>query len=68
MSVTVGNFFGKGLAYAAGAPRSNGTGQVVILTREYRKEDMDVALILDGQQFASSFGYEIAAADVNGDK
>ncbi|XP_015438656.1 PREDICTED: integrin alpha-PS1 [Dufourea novaeangliae] len=68
MSVTVGNFFGTGLAYAAGAPRSNGTGQVVLLTRQDFKPDMEVALILDGEQFASSFGYEITSADVNGDK
>ncbi|XP_026672705.1 integrin alpha-PS1 isoform X2 [Ceratina calcarata] len=67
MSVSVGNFFDTGLAYAAGAPRSNGTGQVVLLTRRDFKTDMDVALILDGEQFASSFGYEITAADVNGD-
>lgn len=68
MSVTVGNFFGSGLAYAAGAPRSNGTGQVVLLKRRDFKPDMDVALVLDGEQFASSFGYEITSADVNGDK
>ncbi|XP_063973900.1 integrin alpha-PS1 isoform X1 [Diachasmimorpha longicaudata] len=68
MSVTVGNFFGSGLSYASGAPRSNGTGQVVILTRQDFRPDMDVALTLDGEQFASSFGYEIAALDVNGDK
>ncbi|XP_043249530.1 integrin alpha-PS1 isoform X2 [Colletes gigas] len=68
MSVAVGNFFGTGLAYAAGAPRSNGTGQVILLTKRDFKPDMDVALILDGEQFASSFGYEITSADVNGDK
>ncbi|XP_012134810.1 multiple edematous wings isoform X2 [Megachile rotundata] len=68
MSVAVGNFFGTGLAYAAGAPRSNGTGQVVLLTRRELKPDMDVAFILDGEQFASSFGYEITSADVNGDR
>lgn len=68
MSVTVGNFFGTGLAYAAGAPRSNGTGQVILLTRRDNKPDMDVAFILDGEQFTSSFGYEITSADVNGDK
>ncbi|XP_017787536.1 PREDICTED: integrin alpha-PS1 [Habropoda laboriosa] len=67
MSVTVGNFFNTGLAYAAGAPRSNGTGQVILLTRRDFKPDMDVAFILDGEQFASSFGYEITSADVNGD-
>ncbi|XP_076618885.1 multiple edematous wings isoform X2 [Colletes latitarsis] len=68
MSVAVGNFFGTGLAYAAGAPRSNGTGQVILLTKRDFKPDMNVALILDGEQFASSFGYEITSADVNGDK
>ncbi|KAG7208526.1 hypothetical protein KM043_014745 [Ampulex compressa] len=68
MSVTVGNFFGNGLSYAAGAPRSNGTGQVIFLTRHDNKPDMNVALILDGEQFASSFGYEVTSADVNGDK
>lgn len=68
MSVAVGNFFGNGLSYAAGAPRSNGAGQVVLLLRRDFKPDMDVALILDGEQFASSYGYEIASADVNGDK
>ncbi|XP_012275249.1 integrin alpha-PS1 [Orussus abietinus] len=68
MSVTVGNFFDSRLAYAAGAPRSNGTGQVILLTRQDYKPDMDVSLILDGEQFASNFGYEITSADVNGDK
>ncbi|KYN02758.1 Integrin alpha-PS1 [Cyphomyrmex costatus] len=68
MSVAVGNFFGKDLAYAAGAPRSNGTGQVVLFTRRDFKPDMDIALVLDGEQFASSYGYEITSADVNGDK
>lgn len=68
MSVAVGNFFGKDLAYAAGAPRSNGTGQVILFIRHDLKPDMDVALILNGEQFASSYGYEITSADVNGDK
>ena len=67
--MTVGKFFDKGLlAYAAGAPRSKRTGQVVIFTVTEDKKEMDVALTLDGEQVVSSFGYEIAAADVNGDK
>lgn len=66
--MAVGNFFGKGLAYAAGAPRSNGTGQVILFIRRDYKPDMDVALVLDGEQFASSYGYEITSADINGDK
>ncbi|XP_020290925.1 integrin alpha-PS1 isoform X2 [Pseudomyrmex gracilis] len=68
MSVAVGNFFGKGLVYAAGAPRSNGTGQVILFIRHEFKPEMDVALILNGEQFASSYGYEITSADINGDK
>lgn len=68
MSVTAGNYFGEGLAYAAGAPHSNGTGQVVLLTRVEKEPAMKVDLILDGEQFASSYGYEITTADVNGDK
>ncbi|XP_011147082.1 integrin alpha-PS1 isoform X2 [Harpegnathos saltator] len=68
MSVAVGNFFGKDLAYAAGAPRSNGTGQVVLFTRHDFRPEMEVMLVLDGEQFASSYGYEITSADINGDK
>ena len=68
MSVAVGNFFKHGLAYAAGAPRSNETGQVVLFMRHEGKADLQVVLTLDGEQLASSFGYEIASADVNGDK
>lgn len=68
MSVTVGDFFGNGLAYAAGAPRSNGTGQVILFTRQSPKPIMEVTMSLNGEQFASSFGYELASADVNGDK
>uniref|UniRef100_A0ABD2WID0 Integrin alpha-2 domain-containing protein n=1 Tax=Trichogramma kaykai TaxID=54128 RepID=A0ABD2WID0_9HYME len=68
MSVAVGNFFGSGLAYAAGAPRSNGTGQVILFTRHHQKPIMEVTLTLNGEQFGSSFGYEMTSADVNGDK
>jgi hypothetical protein len=68
MSVTAGQFFGNKIAYAAGAPRANGTGQVVIFTKKRPTENpMDVQLILSGEQFASSFGYELTNADVNGD-
>lgn len=68
MSVTAGQFFGSKIAYAAGAPRANGTGQVVIFTKKRPTENpMDVRLILSGEQFASSFGYELTNADINGD-
>lgn len=68
MSVTAGQFFGNKTAYAAGAPRANGTGQVVIFTKKRPSENpMEVQLILSGEQFASSFGYELTNADINGD-
>lgn len=68
MSVAAGTFFGEVISYAAGAPRSNGTGQVVLLSKRENVPVMSVDLILDGEQFASSYGYEITSADVNGDK
>jgi len=69
MSVTAGRFFGNETAYAAGAPRANGTGQVLIFSKKRPSENpMDVRLILSGEQFASSFGYELTNADVNGDR
>lgn len=70
MSVTGGHYFGAAqMAYAAGAPRSNGTGQVVLFSKfgEKDKTHMEKVLQLDGEQFASNFGYELATGDVNGD-
>ncbi|XP_049862798.1 integrin alpha-PS1 isoform X1 [Schistocerca gregaria] len=69
MSVAAGKFFGDKMCYAAGAPRSDGTGQVLIFSkRQQFVNPMALRLILNGEQFASSFGYEVAAADVDGDK
>ncbi|XP_071446046.1 integrin alpha-PS1 isoform X1 [Hetaerina americana] len=68
MSVAAGNFFGDELSYAGGAPRSNGTGQVVLFTKKKSVTQLIVKLVLSGELFASSFGYEVAAADVNCDK
>ncbi|RVE45363.1 hypothetical protein evm_009992 [Chilo suppressalis] len=74
MSVTGANFFVDKPSYAAGAPRASGTGQVVIFSKpiikDWTRTDIDilkVALIFKGEQFGSSFGYEVASADVNGD-
>ncbi len=68
MSVTAGRFFGSQISYVAGAPRSNGTGQVVFFTKVRKAESqMRVELILNGEQFASSYGYEVTNADLNGD-
>lgn len=69
MSVTSGKYFGSKVSYAAGAPRSNGTGQVVIFTKVKKAESqLRVQLVLSGEQFASSYGYQIATADLNGDR
>ncbi|XP_043657980.1 integrin alpha-PS1 isoform X2 [Drosophila teissieri] len=65
MSVTGGRFFGH-MSYAAGAPRSEGHGQVVIFDKS-TDNPMPVHSILDGEQFGSSFGYELTTADINGD-
>ncbi|KAG6456594.1 integrin alpha-PS1 isoform X2 [Manduca sexta] len=74
MSVTGGKFFGNKSSYVAGAPRAHGTGQAVVFTKrateDWGRTDLnilDVPMLLKGEQFGSSFGYEIAAADVNGD-
>lgn len=70
MSTAAGLFLGEQLmVYAAGAPRANGTGQVVLFTKISKFVNlMDVKLVISGEQFASSFGYELATADLNGDK
>lgn len=74
MSVTGAGFFNSVPSYAAGAPRARGTGQVVIFSKRVIKDwgrtDIDILeynLTLNGEQFGSSFGYEVASADVNGD-
>ncbi|KAK7872445.1 hypothetical protein R5R35_014243 [Gryllus longicercus] len=70
MSVAGGRFFGTNeTLYAAGAPRANnGTGQVAFFAKRRRGDSvLAVRLLLAGEQFASSFGYELATADVDGD-
>lgn len=64
MAVTGGRYFNGDMAYAAGAPRSNETGQVFIFTRgTMMTNPMYEKVILNGEQFASSFGYELTTAD-----
>ncbi|KAH8396013.1 hypothetical protein KR222_001885, partial [Zaprionus bogoriensis] len=67
MAVTGGRYFGERMSYAAGAPRSNGHGQVVIFDKA-TTSPIPVRKIIDGEQFASSFGYELTTADINGDQ
>ena len=68
MSVTAGNFMNPSvISYAAGAPRSNDTGEVIIFEKRPQHSIMNVIAILHGEQFASSFGYELTSADLNND-
>lgn len=69
MGVTGGRYFGNNMSYAAGAPRANGHGQVVIHSKTFSTDSnqLSVTQIIDGEQFASGFGYEIITADINGD-
>ncbi|XP_073832470.1 multiple edematous wings isoform X3 [Musca autumnalis] len=67
MAVTGGRYFGDRMAYAAGAPRANGHGQVVIFDKDNRNP-IPIHMVIEGEQFASSFGYELTTADINGDQ
>nr|XP_042897311.1 integrin alpha-PS1 isoform X2 [Parasteatoda tepidariorum] len=67
MAVTSGAFFNGKQSYVAGAPRSNGTGQVVFFTKINKAVIFDVQLILSGDNFASSFGYSLTSIDINND-
>uniref|UniRef100_A0A1B0DL82 Uncharacterized protein n=1 Tax=Phlebotomus papatasi TaxID=29031 RepID=A0A1B0DL82_PHLPP len=69
MAVTGGRYFGPHMSYVAGAPRSAGHGQVMIFSKgdPPTSNPINLTAVLDGEQFASSFGYELATADVNGD-
>lgn len=69
MSVTGGRYFNQNMSYATGAPRANGHGQVFVFSKSksFDHIDMIISITLEGEQFASSFGYELATADVNGD-
>ncbi|KAG8283961.1 integrin [Homalodisca vitripennis] len=70
MSVTAGQFLEEGrMVYAAGAPRAGGTGQVVLFAKNPTATAvmLQVLQVIGGEQFASSFGYEVSTADVNGD-
>ncbi|XP_026677028.1 integrin alpha-PS1 [Diaphorina citri] len=75
MAVTGGEFFGgEQMAYAAGAPRSNGTGEVLLFSKSFKTSNqpdhgiLEPRLVLTGEQIGSSFGYELTTVDVNGDK
>lgn len=70
MSVAAADFFHTGsIAFATGAPRSKGTGEVLLFVKDRPSmPEMKEKLRLAGEMFTSNFGYELATADVNGDK
>lgn len=55
------------LTIVAGAPRANHSGAVVLLKKEEGKSSMLTEYILEGTGLASSFGYDLAVLDINGD-
>lgn len=67
MSVTTGRFFNGKQSFVGGAPRSNGTGQVVFFSKKRNDVVFEVQLILNGDRFASSFGYSLTSVDINSD-
>lgn len=67
MSVSSGHFLDKKkMIYVAGAPRSKMIGEVYFF-KKYDVEEFNISLIITGEQFASSFGYELLSVDVNND-
>ncbi|KAJ8352119.1 hypothetical protein SKAU_G00235950 [Synaphobranchus kaupii] len=56
------------LTIVAGAPRANHSGAVVLLRKETEQSTMlSEEYILEGEGLASSFGYDVAVVDLNGD-
>lgn len=56
------------LTIVAGAPRANHSGAVVLLKKDDVKSSMLTAeYTLEGAGLASSFGYDLAVLDINGD-
>ncbi|KAF5909276.1 integrin alpha-6-like isoform X2, partial [Clarias magur] len=56
------------LTIVAGAPRANHSGAVVLLKKGLDSaSDIVTEYIIEGEGLASSFGYELAVVDLNGD-
>ncbi|XP_015784876.1 integrin alpha-PS1-like [Tetranychus urticae] len=66
MSVISGKFFGNKMSFVGGAPRSNGTGQVIFFSK-IKSSYFTVDFILSGEKFASSFGYTLLSMDLQND-
>lgn len=69
MSVTSARILDNRMTYVSGAPRANGTGQVLLFTKHPKRlsAELQLRLRLHGEQFASSFGYSVTTLDANGD-
>jgi len=65
MTVKIGNIIDGHKTYVVGAPRSKEVGQVLLLQQE--GDYLMVKLTLNGEQFGSGFGYDIALGDFNND-
>ena len=66
MAVTGGKYFHDSYTFVGGAPRSENHGQVMFFDK-LKSNPMTILQKLDGEQFASGFGYQLVTADVNGD-
>ncbi|XP_072903316.1 integrin alpha-6-like isoform X1 [Hemitrygon akajei] len=56
------------LTIVSGAPRANHTGAVLFLKMEKSTGNLKTEYILNGEGLASSFGYDVAVVDLNGDR
>lgn len=68
MSVAAGRFFESDeVFFVSGAPRTDLHGAVYIFKRTRNVQVMDIYKIIKGEQFGSSFGYEVLVTDINKD-
>jgi len=65
MSVKIGHVIDGQKTYVVGAPRSTEVGQVLLLQPE--GDYLVTKVTLNGEQFGSGFGYDIALGDFNSD-
>uniref|UniRef100_H2Z1C3 Uncharacterized protein n=1 Tax=Ciona savignyi TaxID=51511 RepID=H2Z1C3_CIOSA len=66
-SVDTGRLYGQFVNYVAGAPRANDTGSVVVFEKEEQAKVLAMKEILQGENLASSFGYDVKVVDITGD-
>ncbi|XP_064614581.1 integrin alpha-PS1-like [Liolophura sinensis] len=68
-SAAAGRFSGAQMYYAAGAPRANEIGQVVMFTAKTNNGEFQYIPenVIKGSVFGSMFGYDIIALDINQD-